>query len=387
MADTNAAPPALSKNKLKKLKRDQEWEANRDVRKAIRKEKAKERKERKRKIRDEAAAKNSPGQIAGPASANQPSSERKHLAVKLPVSFVIDCGFDDLMVDQERKSLSSQITRCYSENNKALFQAHLAISSFDGPLKDRFNGVLLGNYKSWKGVKFLAKDFVETSEEAQEWIQAKHGSSLKGAFTTGGDAGQATDQAGEVVYLSSDSSETLTELRPYSTYIIGGLVDRNRHKGICYKRAMEKGIRTARLPIGEYMQMNSRSVLTTNHVVEIMLRWLEFRDWGKAFMEVMPKRKGGGLKSEAQTEENGQNHSTTVESGDGEEPDVEVDDPEPMGAMGLSGRGEAGTPVDESTKILPKQDGLVKQENSTEQEGVAKPEHSILQEDEASKDI
>ena len=77
---------------------------------------------------------------------------------------------------------------------------------------------------------------------------------------------------------------------------MGGIVDRNRYKGICYKRAAENGIKTAKLPIGDYMQMNSRFVLTTNQVCEIMLRWLELRDWSEAFMQVMPKRKGGMLK-------------------------------------------------------------------------------------------
>jgi tRNA (guanine9-N1)-methyltransferase len=37
--------------------------------------------------------------------------------------------------------------------------------------------------------------------------------------------------------------------------------------------------------------MASRHVLTVNQVVEIMLRWLVSRDWEKAFMEVIPKRK------------------------------------------------------------------------------------------------
>ena len=43
--------------------------------------------------------------------------------------------------------------------------------------------------------------------------------------------------------------------------------------------------------------MTSRFVLATNHVCEIMLRWLELGAWGEAFMKVMPKRKGGVLKA------------------------------------------------------------------------------------------
>jgi len=37
--------------------------------------------------------------------------------------------------------------------------------------------------------------------------------------------------------------------------------------------------------------MSSRHVLTVNQVLEIMLRWLESRDWEKALISVIPKRK------------------------------------------------------------------------------------------------
>jgi tRNA (guanine9-N1)-methyltransferase len=37
--------------------------------------------------------------------------------------------------------------------------------------------------------------------------------------------------------------------------------------------------------------MATRHVLTVNQVLEIMLRWLEVRDWEKAFLSVIPKRK------------------------------------------------------------------------------------------------
>ena len=105
-----------------------------------------------------------------------------------------------------------------------------------------------------------------------------------------------TAEQPSVVYLTSDSPYTLERLEPYTSYVIGGLVDRNREKGICYKRAMAHGVKTAKLPIGEYMTMASRFVLTTNQVVEIMSKWLECADWGTAFAAIVPPRKGGKLK-------------------------------------------------------------------------------------------
>lgn len=245
-------------------------------------------------------------------------------------------------------SLGAQLTRSYSDNHKAQYQAHLIVSSWGGELKQRFDTVLAKHHENWKGVDFMEGDFVKAAEKAKSRMHSKNGGKLAGTFapahaavnsilqtpslppadaephpsrtnTADGkeepdlsqpgkqsskDAPQAADshagidtlEEDEVIYLSSDSPNTLDRLKPYGTYIIGGLVDHNRHKGICYKTACDRGIKTAKLPIGEYMEMQSRFVLATTHVVEIMLRWLECGNWGEAFMTVMPKRKGGKLK-------------------------------------------------------------------------------------------
>ena len=323
----NAEAPPLSKNQLKKLKRDQEWEANCAKRKAKRKEKIQEKKLRKRAARKEAAqgssttSKPATDTREGKDTRNEAKTRRPQF-LQLPITLILDCGFDDLMHDKERKSLGSQVTRCYSDNHRAPFQAHLAVSSFGGNLKERFEGILEGHYHSWRNVRFLEEDFVKAAEQAKEWMGGEKGGRLAGVFADNGISEQSSEelsQAGEVVYLTSDSPYTLTELRPYSTYIIGGLVDRNRHKGICYKRAMDQGMKTAKLPIGDYMQMTSHFVLATNHVVEIMLRWLDLGDWGKAFLQVVPKRKGGVLKDtivEANGEPNDETPGDDREAGE-----------------------------------------------------------------------
>ena len=301
-------PPPLSKNKIKKLKRDEKWEAGREARKAKRKEKAKAKKARVRTARDEA---NLLGTI-------KPSPQPKRSAVQFPVTFLIDCSFNYLMTDKDFVSLASQITRSYSENQKAPCRADIAVCSFGGDLKGRFEGPLGGHYRSWRYFDFLEQDFLAT------WKAKLTGSEdgIENAKVQDDPSAAATSvekqERGDIVYLTGDSSETLSELRPHDTYVIGGLVDRNRHKGICHKTASDKGLRTAKLPIGEYMKMSSRFVLTVNQVVEIMLRWLEYRDWGKAFMEVIPKRKGGTLKSALVDNENEANDKRACEAFSGE---------------------------------------------------------------------
>jgi len=99
----------------------------------------------------------------------------------------------------------------------------------------------------------------------------------------------------QLVYLSSEGTDTLLALDPSKVYVIGGLVDHNRFKvlssmhhracaiahldgvltctgvidricsqGLTHRQATERGIATVKLPIGEYLQGDSRKVLTVN---------------------------------------------------------------------------------------------------------------------------
>lgn len=68
----------------------------------------------------------------------------------------------------------------------------------------------------------------------------------------------------KIVYLSADSPNTITQLDPGTCYIMGGIVDKNRYPFLCQNKAEALGLETAQLPIGEYIQMSSRRVLTVN---------------------------------------------------------------------------------------------------------------------------
>jgi len=311
-------PEGMTISAFKKLKRQQRWEAG----KADRKLKKKEAEKRKKEARRAAIA-------SGEAPVPAKLKATREKGTQVPVTIVIDCGFDDLMTEQEIKSLASQITRCYSDNSRSRFRVNLAVSGFDKRLRERFDTVLGGQYKGWKGIKFYEEDFVEVAGMAREKMGKDRGE-IVGALaeaTADGDDGQEE----EVVYLSSESENTIEHLSPYSTYVIGGIVDRNRHKGICYKRACDRGIKTAKLPIGEFMEMNSRQVLATNHVNEIMLHWLEVGGWGEAFMKVIPKRKGGVLK------DGGKNGVDDGEAGENAE-DGEDGDDAALGASEVEAR-------------------------------------------------
>lgn len=360
--------PKISKNQMKKLKRREKWEANRDFRITKRREKQKEKKSRKAQERAELEAKITSGEMEAPKlgiNIKNGKDKRPYRPIQMSIGMILDTSFNDFMTEREIVSLAAQLTRCYSLNKSASYRTHLAVSSWGGILKSRFENVLANTHLSWTGVEFLDEDFISAGRFLHEKMVASDRENLAGNLTVKDEKkyteaesltvpcepitsdrkfesmekicaqnlpakspkdllqkadelsvssvaelqhqptgpGTSVDDIGipkttnpSLVYLTSDSPHTLTCLSPYTSYIIGGIVDKNRHKGLCYKRACEQGIPTAKLPIENYMKMQSRTVLAVNHVVEIMLKWLEIKDWGEAFVSVIPKRKGAVLK-------------------------------------------------------------------------------------------
>ncbi|UKZ76134.1 tRNA (guanine(9)-N(1))-methyltransferase [Trichoderma virens FT-333] len=330
--------PPMSKNALKRLRRQEEWEAGKDDRRKRRKEK---RHERKSRVRSERAALIAQG--VDPLELQK----KKTPSTLAPIGIIIDCDFEEYMMDKERVSLSSQVTRSYSDNKQARYRSHLWVAGFNKGIAKRFHEVLGAQHKNWKGIWFHDGDFTSCAAKIRERMNATDGSggemieslqrSLDEApawtrdetdpFPIPGPEPPLDEANKDVVYLSSDSPYTLERLEPNTCYVVGGLVDKNREKGLCYRRAREKGIRTARLPIGQFMVMQSRQVLATNHVVEIMLKWLECGDWGQAFLSVIPKRKGGRLRGEdAGDGEGGEEEGE--EAGEEEEQEQDEEDDE-----------------------------------------------------------
>ncbi|TAQ84718.1 hypothetical protein B7494_g6957 [Chlorociboria aeruginascens] len=346
--DVNKATPPPSKSQLKKLRKKEQWDAGKDYRKVKRREKHKEKQARKAEARAEIVQKVANGELA--PGILKPKKVAHGTPIQVPVALILDCGFDEYMTEKELISLGAQLTRCYADNRTNRYKSHIAITSWTGKLRNRFETVLSNNHLGWKGVRFYEQDFKGAAAELDEIMRSPSGGKLVGALAeeskpegnsesldtevvpistseegrrSGKSPSPACDTASSspvrkelmenpnsvpedsklptsivsVVYLTADSPHTLDRLSPNTSYIIGGIVDKNRHKGLCYKRACEYGIATAKLPIGQYMTMQSRSVLAVNHVVEIMLKWLATGDWGKAFLSVIPKRKEATLRA------------------------------------------------------------------------------------------
>ncbi|KAI0128001.1 guanine-1-methyltransferase-domain-containing protein [Xylariales sp. AK1849] len=317
---TTGTDKPLSKNQQRKLKRQKVWEEKKQDRVEKRKEKRHNKQERKR-LEKEAEIALAAKEGREPNLPRRVRDRDPHKQTKVPVTIILDCQFEKYMLEKELVSLSSQVTRCYSDNRMARYPVHLYVTSYGGQIKERYETVLGGQSRKWKGITFTEDDFAATSTTAKgamtgpqggrviELLQSNKGDSLflteiepdakpkKNSAQPQAEP-ELDDVDKSIVYLTADSPYVLDRLEPNTSYVVGGIIDRNRYKGLCYKIARERNVRTAKLPIGEYMVLQDRHVLTTNQVVEIMLRWLELGDWGAAFMEVIPTRKGGKLKDD-----------------------------------------------------------------------------------------
>lgn len=266
-------PEGMSKNQWKKLQKQQRHEETKDEYRVMKREKRKAAKVRL-KLAAKAAAEN--GGVAADGKIYH-SAKKRHLPetqVPTNVQIIMDCGFDDLMNQKEIISMSAQVTRSYSAMRHCEYALPLTISSFNKTLKERFDKSI-SDYTKWQNIEFKHNesllDILPPSLEQQP---------------------DAPFTRENTYYLTADTDHVIETLEPGSTYIIGGIVDKNRHKSLCVNKAKELGLKVGKLPIGKYIQMNGRHVLATSHVYEILCKWFETKgDWKMAFDEVLPPRK------------------------------------------------------------------------------------------------
>ncbi|MEE6460605.1 hypothetical protein FKM82_001033 [Ascaphus truei] len=238
----------MSKRQMKKLLKQKQWDDQRELRKQKRKEKRQKRKQERQTQVEQ----------------NTDGNTRKLIRREIQPStlrLLIDCSFDSLMALKDVKKLNKQIQRCYAENRRAIHPVQLYLTSHGGQLKSNMDEYDKG-WTNWKDIHIKSEHYTDLMKTE------------------------------DLVYLTSDSPDVLSELDETKAYIIGGLVDHNHHKGITYNQALDLGIGHAQLPLGSFVKMNSRKVLAVNHVFEIMLAYLEKRDWKEAFFSVLPQRKG-----------------------------------------------------------------------------------------------
>lgn len=373
-------PPGMSKNAAKKLARKQKHEATKHERRALERQKKKQNK----RARFLAAQQASHTGSEEDALQNCQSKRHKSAAAAgegdanhkefFDARLVIDCGFDELMTENESSSMTQQLMYLYSANRNARSPfGELILTGQDSPancLKDvdpeqlslvpqqaastaskdtpsgmapsetstasiennrigkAMDGKLRGVWRRWKRVTIYKHGGIESllSSSSEDTAAAAYPSAARSPPAINGRhfPPEETRQAlhripiSDAIYLTADTDDTLTVLEPGKTYIIGGIVDKNRYKGLCRAKADRLGIRAAKLPLSQEMleavernvssQGDSiqddagkdgqddkgfvgRKVLTVNQVVEILTAWTETRDWVTALEKALPRRK------------------------------------------------------------------------------------------------
>ncbi|GAA5854120.1 hypothetical protein JCM9279_002839 [Rhodotorula babjevae] len=379
---SSAAPvdPPISKSALKRQRKQEAFQAQKLQRRAHEKEKRKAKAAEVKKLVAE-------------GKMDKPVNKKRRLNGKqVPhgARIAIDMGFDHLMSDKEAKSMASQLGYCYSANRSASHPFPLLITSFNGRLREAYEK--RGDYVSWKGVEWWEDGIDKLYEGVDEATQpAQAGASahaepqaastsstepssaaldaaapapapapISAAASTSSTApadtsiplipfgilaGRPQSRAprSTVVYLTGDSPNVLTTLSPGHTYILGGIVDRNRYKNLCLDKANELGIQHAQLPIGEFLpEMQTRKVLTVNQVYEILVGWVEeggrADGWREALRRVMPERKfnadsrkerrsggrNGGAAEGGEDEDDDEDDGVYVARDDDDEDDIEM---------------------------------------------------------------
>lgn len=93
-----------------------------------------------------------------------------------------------------------------------------------------------------------------------------------------------------LVYLTPYSPNVLVDFNPNDVYVIGAVVDRGENGPITLMKARELGIRTAWLPISQYIiWRHKHKSLPLNIVGDIMRDFKNTRDWSTALAHV-PQR-------------------------------------------------------------------------------------------------
>ena len=212
---------------------------------------------------------------------------------------IVDCGFPEgMMTASEARSLAGQLARCVGSNARAALPARLAFAGISFPcstsassaassssistaqlLSERLDNI--DGRERWP-VRWLASLEEEAAAIAAAAADAANDDAAADAGASADDAARSPSpnkktnkgNKSKLIYLSADSKQELSEsLDPAATFVIGGLVDRNRHRGAALSRALSLGIDTARLPLQSLggAVLNSSSVLTVDQTFALLL--------------------------------------------------------------------------------------------------------------------
>jgi tRNA (guanine9-N1)-methyltransferase len=135
--------------------------------------------------------------------------------------------------------MSMQLTRCHAENKKSLKAVELFLTGLRGRLTERMETTMKGVHRRWKGVTVSNESYRDSFSDVDPQ---------------------------NLVYLTADSQNIITSLEQDKVYIIGGLVDRDRHKVSPSQYALKYRVYVMKKPRAKVFN-------TDDCPLEITLRW------------------------------------------------------------------------------------------------------------------
>lgn len=190
--------------------------------------------------------------------------EAKHSGPRL----CVDLSMTQHMSKKELSRLAAQIRRLYGSNKKASRPFWICLTGFstDSPLYEECLRMNDG---------FSAYLLDVTEEDCFSLFPLE-----------------------SLVYLTPDSERALEDVDQNTVYIIGGLVDESIQKKVTFQKAREHSVKTARLPIQEYMvrRQNEKNyhseILAINQVFDILSTYFETHSWPEALKKGVSPGKG-----------------------------------------------------------------------------------------------
>lgn len=214
----------LSKNQKKRIIREEYLLAKKKQKKIAEKE-------RRRASRSHAVRESHPNTIAADYSDESRQEKKDRLRsefmAKCASNFavIIDCDFECHHAERPIKSLSQQIAFCHGFNKKAPNPANIFLTGVGSKLSTQ---LAKSHVEGWTGVS-IESDCYSAFWSSDE--KTADGAKFAASPT------QRLVNKESLIYLTSDAEETLYTLDNKCVYVIGGIVDRNRLKGITHAKA------------------------------------------------------------------------------------------------------------------------------------------------------
>ncbi|PWA28913.1 hypothetical protein CCH79_00012858, partial [Gambusia affinis] len=183
------------------------------------------------------------------------TSERLAEARSTGRKLCVDLSMTDCMSDKETSRLAGQLRRLYGSNKKATRPFHLFLT-----------------------------DLREDSRLYRECVRMNDGF-LDYAMEITEESCLDLFPSESVVYLTPDAQEALQAVDADKVYVLGGLVDESIQKKLSLSRAAELSVRTARLPVDEYM-------VKKNNAKNFHSKILATGSWTQALQTWFPAGKG-----------------------------------------------------------------------------------------------